>query len=97
MPQCQEAVLLVPLMIWKVVRGLKLAPANRGDVLFLEPSLRYLRRRLDFTPSLVVADMAYINIAMQTRLRQQMQVGVLTNLPVNYDLPKNVEAALAML
>lgn len=88
-PQRQEAVLLVPLMTWT-------APANRGDVLFLEPSLRYLRRRLDFTPSLVVADMAYINMAMQTRLRQQMQVGVLTHLPANYDLPKKVEPALAM-
>lgn len=73
-----------------------IAPANRGDVLFLEPSLRYIRSRLDFTPSLVVADMAYINMAMQTRLRQQMQVGVVTHLPPNYDLPKKVEPALAM-
>jgi len=80
---------LVPLMSWT-------APANRGDVLFLEPSLRYIRQHLNFTPSLVVADMAYINMAMQTRLRQQMQVGVLTHLPPNYDLPKKVEPALAM-
>jgi hypothetical protein len=73
-----------------------IAPANRGDVLFLEPSLRYLRRQLDFTPWLVVADMAYINLAMQTKLRQDLQVGVLTALPPNYDLPKKVEPALAM-
>jgi hypothetical protein len=33
---------------------------------------------------------------MQTRLRQQIQVGILTSLPANYDLPKNVEPALAM-
>jgi hypothetical protein len=88
-PQRWEAVLLVPLMSWT-------APANRGDVLFLEPCLRYIRHHLNFTPSLVVADMAYINMAMQTRLRQQMQVGVLTHLPPNYDLPKKVEPALAM-
>jgi hypothetical protein len=88
LPQRQE-VLLVPLMSW-------IAPANRGDVLFLEPSVRYLRRHLDFTPSLIVADMAYINFDMQTRLREQMQIGVITHLPPNYDLPKKVEPALTM-
>lgn len=81
--------LLVPLMSW-------IAPANRGDVLFLEPSVRYVRTHLDFTPSLIVADMAYINFDMQARLREQMQVGVVTYLPANYDLPKKVEPALAM-
>lgn len=73
-----------------------IAPANRGDVLFLEPSLRYLRQHLAFTPSFVVADMAYINFTMQTRLRQQMKVGVITALPPNYDLPRKIEPALAM-
>jgi hypothetical protein len=72
------------------------APANRGDVLFLEPSLRYLRGHLDFSPGLVVADMAYINMDMQRRLREQWQIGVLTRLPPNYDLPKKVEPALLM-
>jgi hypothetical protein len=71
-------------------------PANRGDVLFLEPSLRYLRRQLNFSPSLVVADMAYINLAMQRRLREQLQTGVITRLPPNYDLPKKVEPALSL-
>jgi len=89
LPQRRDAVLLVPLMSW-------IAPANRGDVLFLEPSLRYLRRHLDFTPALVVADMAYINFAMQARLREQMQVGVITALPPNYDLPRKVEPALSL-
>ncbi len=73
-----------------------IAPANRGDVLFLEPSVRYLRRQFDFAPSLIVADMAYINFDRQRRLREQMQVGVITHLPPNYDLPKKVEPALAM-
>jgi hypothetical protein len=89
LPQRQEAVLLVPLLTWT-------APANRHDRLFLEPSLRYLRQHLDFTPALVVADMAYINMDMQERLRRELQVGVITRLPPNYDLPKKVEPALLL-
>lgn len=81
--------LLVPLMSWT-------APAHRNDVLFLEPSLRYIRKRLDFTPALVVADMAYINLAMQRRLREELHVGIVTRLPPNYDLPREVEPALLM-
>jgi hypothetical protein len=73
-----------------------IAPANRGDRLFLEPSLRYIRRRLDFTPALVVADMAYINMAMQRRLREELQVGLITALPLNYEVPKEIEPALLM-
>lgn len=72
------------------------APANRNDLLFLEPSLRWLFKHLNFSPSLVLADMAYINLAMQTRLREEMQIGVLTKLPPNYDLPKSVEPALLL-
>lgn len=72
------------------------APANRNDLLFLEPSLRYIRKRLDFTPALVVADMAYINLAMQRRLREELHVGIVTRLPPNYDLPREVEPALLM-
>lgn len=72
------------------------APANRGDLLFLEPSLRYLRKRLDFSPSFVVADMAYINMERQQRLREQLQIGILTGLPPNFDLPKSIEPALLM-
>jgi len=82
-------VLLAPLISWT-------APANRGDVLFLEPSLRYISKRLDFTPALVVADMAYINLESQRRLREELQVGVITHLPPNYDLPKEIEPALLM-
>jgi len=88
-PQRRETILLVPLMSWT-------APANRGDVLFLEPSLRYLRQHLDFTPALVIADMAYINLEMQRRLRERLQVGVLTRLPSNYDPPEKVRPALLL-
>lgn len=65
-------------------------------MLFLEPSLRYLAKHLEFIPKLVVTDMAYINMAMQKRLREQLHVGVITSLPPNYDLPKKVEPALLM-
>jgi hypothetical protein len=89
LPQRPESVLLVPLMSW-------IAPANCGDVLFLQPSLRYVSRHLDFSPSFVVGDMAYINLEAQRQLRQQMQIGVITGLPANYNLPKNIEPALRL-
>jgi hypothetical protein len=73
-----------------------IAPANRGDALFLEPSVHYVHKHLNFAPALVVADMAYINFQVQRRLRERMQVGVITHLPANLDLPKSVEPALAM-
>jgi hypothetical protein len=89
LPQRRQAVLLVPLMSWA-------APANIGDVPFLVPSLRYVHRRLDFTPAFVVGDMAYINLAAQRQLREQMRIGVITKLPANYDLPKQIEPALRL-
>jgi hypothetical protein len=72
------------------------APANIGDVPFLLPTLRYVSRCLEFTPAFVVGDMAYINLAAQRRLREQMQIGVITKLPANYDLPKQIEPALRL-
>lgn len=81
--------LLIPLMSW-------IAPANRGDALFLEPSVLYIRQHLDFAPAFIVADMAYINFKVQRRLRERMQVGVVTALPPNYELTKKVEPALGM-
>ena len=81
--------LLVPLMSWA-------APANIGDVPFLVPSLRYVHRRLDFTPAFVVGDMAYISLAAQRQLREQMRIGVITKLPANYDLSKQIEPALRL-
>jgi hypothetical protein len=89
LPQRQEAVLLVPLMSW-------VAPANIGDVPFLLPTLRYVSRYLEFTPALVVGDMAYINLAAQRQLREQMHIGIITKLPANYDLPKQIEPALRL-
>lgn len=73
-----------------------IAPANRGDLLFLEPSIRYVYRHLHFVPNLVVADMGYINLDGRRRLREQWHMGVLTALPANYDPPKKVEPALLL-
>jgi len=68
-----EAVLLVPLMTWAV-------PANRGEALFLRPSLQYCAKRLGWLPKWVVGDMAYISLAEQRRIREELDVAVVTRL-----------------
>jgi hypothetical protein len=80
-------VVLVPLMSWA-------APANRQDLLFLEPSLRYCHKHLEFVPELVVADMAYIHLKMQRRMREELGVGIVTRLRADFDLPKIIEPGL---
>jgi hypothetical protein len=71
--QCEQKVVLVPLISW-------LAPAHRGDALFLQPSLRYCQRHLEWRPDIVVGDMAYINLDKQRQIREQMGVAVITKL-----------------
>jgi hypothetical protein len=71
--QLPGQVLLVPIVSWAV-------PANRGEALFLWPSLQYCSRRLNWLPDLVVGDMAYIALAVQKRIREQLGVAVLTKL-----------------
>jgi hypothetical protein len=66
-----ERVVLAPLISWA-------APAARGECLFLEPSIRYCAGVLNFTPDIVVGDMAYINLAVHRRLRERFQVAVVT-------------------
>jgi len=88
-PKHSQGVLLIPLTSW-------IAPANRGEALFLAPSVIELLRRLDFAPSLIVADKAYINLATQKRLREQYQVGVLTRLPMNYALAEKLRPAVLL-
>ena len=68
-----ERVLLVPLVSW-------LAPGNRGDVLFLPPSLRCCARPWDWWPDLVVGDMGYLSLAAQRAMRERWGVGVVTRL-----------------
>lgn len=71
--------MLVPVISWAV-------PANRGEALFLRPSLDYCNQRLAWLPSLVVGDMAYINLKVQRDLRERLGVGVLTKLRPDMNL-----------
>ena len=77
---------MVPLISWA-------APAARGECLFLEPSIRYCAKVLNFTPDIVVGDMAYINLAMHRRLRERYNVAVVTKwrpdmcIPDAFDTP----------
>jgi len=86
LPAIQDRVVLVPLISWA-------APAARGECLFLEPSVRYCAKTLGFTPDIVVGDMAYINLAVQRKLRQELNVAVITkwrpdmNMPDAFDSP----------
>jgi hypothetical protein len=57
-----------------------IAPAHRGDALFLQPSLRYCDTHLDWKPDIVVGDMAYINLQKQRQIREGMKVAVITKL-----------------
>lgn len=82
--QHSEAVLLVPVVSWAV-------PANRGEALFLRPSLDYCCHRLDWLPDLVVGDMGYIGQEVQREIRQRLGVGVLTKLRPDMNLIKPFE------
>jgi hypothetical protein len=77
--QYTPAVLLIPLVSWA-------APANRGDALFLYPSLRRCARRFHWLPQWTVGDMAYIGSAAQRRLREEFQVAFLTRLRPDMNL-----------
>jgi len=55
-------------------------PANRGEALFLWPSLHYCSRRLEWLPDIVVGDMGYIHLEVQRKIREQLGVTALTKL-----------------
>lgn len=88
--QHDASILLVPLISWA-------APANRDDSVFLEPSLHHCARRLDWTPDIVVGDMAYVGLPVQRRLRERLQVALVTKLKPNMVLPKEFENTLTMI
>ena len=71
--QCEHKILLAPLVSW-------VAPGNRGDALFLQPSLVYCNRRLEWKPDIVVGDMAYINLQKQRQIRERMNIAAITKL-----------------
>jgi hypothetical protein len=61
--------------------------------LFLEPSIGYCARFLNFTPDIVVGDMAYINLSVHRRLRERFNVAMITKwrpdmlMPDAFDTP----------
>ena len=84
LPQHEPAVLLVPLISWA-------APANRDDSVFLEPSLDYCVRHLEWVPDIVVGDLAYLGIAAQRRLREKLHVALVTKFRSDMVLPDEFE------
>jgi hypothetical protein len=68
-----------------------IAPANRDDSVFLEPSIRYCARQLEWIPDIVVGDMAYVNLRVQRRLREELRVALVTKLKPNMVLPEEFE------
>jgi len=81
--------LLAPLVSWA-------APANRDDSVFLEPSIDYCARHLDWTPDIVVGDMAYVDLRTQRRLREDRHVALVTKLKPNMVLPDEFENAYTL-
>jgi hypothetical protein len=81
--------LLVPLISW-------IAPANRDDSVFLAPGLHYCARHLEWTPDIVVGDMAYVNLHTQRRLREDLQVALVTKLKPNMILPEEFDDTYTM-
>lgn len=55
-------------------------PANRGEALFLGPSVAHCARRLGWLPRWIVGDMAYISLATQRAIRERWNVAVVTKL-----------------
>jgi hypothetical protein len=60
--------------------------------LFLRPSLHWCQQHLQWLPDIVLADMAYINLETQRRIREQWQVCVLTKLRPDMKLVARFEA-----
>jgi hypothetical protein len=87
--QHQSRILLAPLISWA-------APANRDDSVFLEPSLHYCVHHLERTPDIVVADLAYIGMPAQRRLRENLGVALITKFKSGMNLPEEFDDALTM-
>lgn len=87
--QITDRIVLAPLISWA-------APASRGDCLFVEPSVRYCARVLHFTPDIIVGDMAYINLLMQRRLREDCNVAMITKCRPDMNVPDAFETPTQM-
>lgn len=77
--QWPDQVLLIPIVSWAV-------PANRGEALFLWPSLYYCSQRLEWLPDIVVGDMGYISLEGQRKIRERLGVTVVTKLRPDMNL-----------
>lgn len=64
--------------------------------MFLEPSVRYCARHLKWTPNIVVGDLAYLGIATQRRLRQNLKVALVTKFRSDMILPDEFDDPLTM-
>jgi len=84
-----DRVVLVPLISWA-------ATASRGECLFLEPSIRYCLATLNFTPEIVVGDMAYINLAVHRHLRERFNVAVVTKWRPDMKMPDAFDSPTQM-
>jgi len=87
--QHQAGILLAPLISWA-------APANRDDVIFLEPSVSYCARRLEWRPDIIVGDLAYLGLATQRRLRERLQVALVTKFRSGMILPDEFDDPFTM-
>lgn len=87
--QHSSSILLAPLVSWA-------APANRDDSIFLEPGIYYCAKRLEWTPDIVVGDMAYVGLHRQRRLRENMHVALVTKFKPDLILPEAFEDPLTM-
>lgn len=72
------------------------APANRDDLVFLEPSVSYSAKHLDWTPDIVVGDLAYLKLAAQRRLRESKRVALVTKFRSDMVLPDEFDDPFTM-
>lgn len=64
--------------------------------MFLQPSVRYCAQHLNWTPDIVVGDMAYVDLITQRRLREDMHVALVTKLKPNMNLPDEFDDPFTM-
>ena len=72
------------------------APANRDDAVFLEPSVHYCVGHLEWTPDIIVGDLAYLGLATQRRLREDRQVALVTKFRSDMVLPDAFDDPLTL-
>ncbi len=72
------------------------APANRDDLVFLEPSVRYCAEHLDWTPDIVVGHLAYLKLSTQRYLRESLGVALITKFRSDMVLPDEFDDPFSM-